>query len=151
MDAYMGYTLLQFPGKGNIKCQCLLLVATAWGFGDQNRKKMLEHFFSSLVFPSLMLTHNGPVTYCMVAWIWVNIGWWHQAITWTNVDLSSVKSSDIHPKAIALKIHQSSVIKINFKIQKYHSSLPGASEFLNNKGCTQLHHWWKQGPFSELI
>ena len=38
----------------------------------------------------------------MATEIWVNIGsgngLLHQAITWTNVDLSSVMSSDIHLK-----------------------------------------------------
>ena len=27
--------------------------------------------------------------------------WWHQAITWTNVDLSSDKSHDIHLRALS--------------------------------------------------
>ena len=42
--------------------------------------------------------------------------WRHQAITWTNVDLSSVRSSYIYLMAISQEIHQSSVTKISMKI-----------------------------------
>ena len=35
--------------------------------------------------------------------------WWLQAITWTNFDLSSVKSSDIHLKAVSQEIPQPSL------------------------------------------
>ena len=37
------------------------------------------------------------------------VAWWHQAITWTNVDFSSVQSSDIHLRAIS----QTSNLTIN--------------------------------------
>ena len=40
--------------------------------------------------------------------IWVNIGsgnaWRHQAITWTNIDLLSVRSFAIHIEEIALEM-----------------------------------------------
>ena len=51
----------------------------------------------------------------------------HQAITWTNVDLSSIRSSDIHLRAILQKISQPPIIKISFEIThiKFHSNLPG--------------------------
>ena len=56
-------------------------------------------------------------------WIWVNIGSGNgllpdgtQAITWTNVDLWSVRSSYIHLMVISQEIHQSSMTKINMKI-----------------------------------
>ena len=54
----------------------------------------------------------------------------HHAITWTNVDWSSVKSSDIHIKAISQEIPQPSVTKICLKITylKFHSNFPGADE-----------------------
>ena len=32
------------------------------------------------------------------------VAWWHQAITWTNVDSSSVKSCGIHRRAILLQM-----------------------------------------------
>ena len=54
----------------------------------------------------------------------------HQAITWTNVDWSSVKSSDIHIRAISQETPQPSITKIFLKItyQKFHSTFPGANE-----------------------
>ena len=40
----------------------------------------------------------------------------HQAITWTNVDLLSVRSTDIHLSAISQEIVQPSITKISLKI-----------------------------------
>ena len=34
--------------------------------------------------------------------------WWHQAITWTNVDLPLTRSSGIHPRAIFTWLHNQS-------------------------------------------
>ena len=50
------------------------------------------------------------------------VAWWHQAITWTNVDLLSVKPSDIHIRRIAQEIPQSSSTKISLKFTyvKFH-------------------------------
>ena len=49
--------------------------------------------------------------------VWVNIGsgnaWRHQAITWTNVDLSSVKTSGIHLRVISQETPHPSVANIN--------------------------------------
>ena len=42
--------------------------------------------------------------------------WVHQAITWTNVDLSSVRSSGIHLNAILQEMPQPSVTEISLKI-----------------------------------
>ena len=55
--------------------------------------------------------------------------WRHQAITCTNVDLSSVKSSDLHIRSISLEMHQPSITKIRLKITylKLHSNFPGAN------------------------
>ena len=49
-----------------------------------------------------------------------------EAITWTNVDLSSVKSSDNPLAAISQEIPEPSVTKIRLKIDclKSHSNLP---------------------------
>ena len=77
----------------------------------------------------------------MVAYIWDNISsanglfaWRHLAITWTNVDLSSVTSHDIHVRSILQVIPQPSITKISSKITylRFHSSLPGANEFIND-------------------
>ena len=53
-----------------------------------------------------------------------------QAITWTNVDWSSVKSSDLHIRAISQEMPQPSISKICLKITclKFHSNFPGANE-----------------------
>ena len=55
---------------------------------------------------------------------------WHQAITWTNVDLSSVRSSDIHLRAISQETTQPSTFNICLKITylRLQSNLPGANE-----------------------
>ena len=57
----------------------------------------------------------------MAAEIWVNIGsdnpgLLHQAITWTNVELSSARSSGIHLRSIPQEIPQPSVTEISLKI-----------------------------------
>ena len=41
------------------------------------------------------------------------LAWRHQAITWTNVGLSSVRSSYIHLMAISQEMHQPSITTIN--------------------------------------
>ena len=68
--------------------------------------------------------------------------WWHQAITWTNIDLSSIKSSDIHQRTISQEILQPSVTKISLKSVyfNFHWNLPGANELI---GCVLL--WFIPG------
>ena len=60
------------------------------------------------------------------------VDWRHQAITWTNVDWSSVKSSDIHIRAISQEMPQPSITKICLKIAflKFHLNFPGANELM---------------------
>ena len=52
------------------------------------------------------------------------------AFTWTNVDWSSVKSSDIHIRAISQEMPQPPITKIGLKIThlKFHSYFPGVNE-----------------------
>ena len=87
-----------------------------------------------------ILTHYGLVTpygdtdlgqHWLRLWL---VAWRHQAITWTNVDLSSVKSSDIHRNTIALEISQPPITKISLKMTylKFCLNLPGANE-LNSR------------------
>ena len=59
-----------------------------------------------------------------------NTTWQHRAITWTNVDYWSVKSSDIYQRVISHDILQASITKISLKITytKFPSNLPGANE-----------------------
>ena len=61
---------------------------------------------------------------------WWLVAWRHQAITWTNVDLSSLRSSDVHLRAISLEISQPSVTKISLKIffLRFYWNLPEANE-----------------------
>ena len=56
--------------------------------------------------------------------------WRYQAITWTNVVWSSVKSSDIHIKSITQEMHQPSITKICLKITclQFNSNFPGANK-----------------------
>ena len=63
------------------------------------------------------------------------VAWRHQAITWTNVDLSSVRSSGIHLRAILQEIPQPSVTEINLKITylKLCSNFPGVNELTHNR------------------
>ena len=57
-------------------------------------------------------------------------------ITWTNIDLSLLRSSDIHLRAISLEISLPSVTKISLKIifLIFYWNLPGANE---------LSSWYK--------
>ena len=85
-----------------------------------------------------MWTHWGLVTpygntdlgqHWLRYWL---VAWWQQAITWTNVDLSSIRSSVIHLRAILQKISQPTMIKISLKITylKFRSNLPGVNELI---------------------
>ena len=72
----------------------------------------------------------------MASWIWVNIGsssgLLPNGITWTNVDLSSVGSIDIHMRAILQEKPKPSVNKINLNIVylKVIWNLGGANELM---------------------
>ena len=82
-----------------------------------------------------MLTHYGIVgQHWLRYWL---VAWRHQAITWTNVDSSSMKSSDIHIRAISQEMPQPSIPKIHLKItySKFHSNFPGANELI-------MVVWW---------
>ena len=57
--------------------------------------------------------------------------WRHQAITWANVDLTSVRSSGIHLRTISPKMPKPPITEITFKnylSKKFHSNLPRANE-----------------------
>ena len=91
-----------------------------------------------------VLTHCGLVTLYGdrdLGKHWLT--WRHQAITWTNIDLSSGRSSGIHLSAILQEIPQipkPPIAKISLKITylNFHWNLPGANElmlFLNTYNC----------------
>ena len=66
------------------------------------------------------------------------LAWWRQAITWPNVDLWLVRSSNIHLIVISQEIPQSPITTTNLKITylEFHADLPGDNELIqqNSKG-----------------
>ena len=72
-------------------------------------------------------THCGLVTpfgvrYLSQHWFrWWLVAWRHQSITWPNVDLSSVKSRDIHLRANSRSTPQLSTTEIN--VENYLSKI----------------------------
>ena len=76
------------------------------------------------------------------------VAWQHQAITRTNVDLSSVTSDDIHLSIISLEMSQPWMTQISLKItdKEFLSNLPGASELTGSSHLVSivvstLLHW----------
>ena len=69
----------------------------------------------------------------------IDSGKWHPAIIWTNVNLLSVKSSNINLRAISQEIPQPSLTKISLNITylDFHLELPGVIE-LTYDGCFVL-------------
>ena len=96
----------------------------------------------------------------MTTEIWVNIdsgnewlvAWQHQAITWTKVDLPSVRSIGIHLSTISQEILQPSVTKISWKISFLKSLwiLPEANE-LSNKFAQLTRSWGRFKNTYELL
>ena len=84
------------------------------------------------------LTHNGDK----------DLGQhWHQAITWTNVNLSSERSIDIHLRTISQAISPPSIAEMGLKIiyTIFHWNLPGviykfASQVLYSLGDGKCYH-----------
>ena len=81
------------------------------------------------------------------------MAWCRQAtaITWTNVDLSSVRSSRIHLSAILQERPQPPVPEISLKTTslKFCSNLPGATECMSVPGVSALS--WLLCTCSRLI
>ena len=109
-----------------------------------SRRKVMSKLFRNLFMPfsrpwgldkkvEYEITNTGDTTLTHWGLVMPYGAWWHQAITWSNVDLSSVRSSqDIHLKASSQEILQSSISEIIWKIKylKYHSNFPGANELI---------------------
>ena len=96
---------------------------------------IVKFHWSLLLSIQLTLTHCGLVT----PYGNRDLGQhWHQAITWTNVDLSSIRSCGIHQKALSWEDLNISISKTRLKIKflESHSDLPGANE---------LSHWISTG------
>ena len=89
---------------------------------------MTSQSLSHIWFQALRLIHCGLVT----SYDDLDLGQHcrrQQAIIWTNVDLTSVRSSYIHLMEVSKEIPQPSITKISMKIiyLKFHSSLLGAN------------------------
>ena len=77
------------------------------------------------LIPGISLTHCGLA----MPYADINLGqhqsrqwlvtWWHQATTWTNVDLSSVKSCGIHLRAISHEMIKISTLDMSLKITNW--------------------------------
>ena len=63
--------------------------------------------------------------------------WWHQAITWTKVDLSSMRFCDNHLRAFSHQTPWPWITEMSLKITylNFESNLPGAIEL--------SEIWWK--------
>ena len=117
-----------------------------------------------LMAPKVTLTLCGLVTSCGNMepgqhWLrWWLVAWRHQAITWTNVDLSSVRSNGIHKRYLS---HQS--LKLAWKLPNVKScrgqwvnnqwgNLGSELVFkvsivemnLNNTSCMGWWSWWER-------
>ena len=87
---------------------------------------------------TLFLTHWGlvaPFSDIDLGQHWLRlwlVAWRHQAITWTNVDLSSVRSSGIHLMAVSWEIPQPPFTEVSLKMTylKLNLNHPGANELI---------------------
>ena len=113
-----------------------------------------------------IVTHYGAIQHLDSLWP-IDTTWRHKSgstlvqvmawccqapiITWTNVDLSSVRSSRIHLSAILQEIPQPPVTEISLKITslKFCSNLPGAKECMSVPGVSALS--WLLCTCSRLI
>ena len=136
-------TLLKYHGGNWSVVTSLYLFLTHWPYqmvGHKLERILINMIWiihgSSAGMLRMKLTHCGLVTpYDDIDlgqhWLRLWLGAWrHQAITWTSVDLSSVKSSDIHLNTIAQEIPQPPITKISLKMTclRFHLNLPGANE-----------------------
>ena len=93
-----------------------------------------------------MLTHCGLVTpyggidlgqHWLRKWL---VAWRHQAITWTNVDLSSIRYSDIHWRTTSNLSHQWPKLAGKLLIWIFFYNLPGTNELIHRTEtfCNQI-------------
>ena len=109
----------------------------------------------NLVEAMSKLTHCGLVTpggdidlgqHWLRQWL---VAWRHQAITWTNVDLSSLRSCGIHLTTVSQQMPYPSIPEISFEsgYLKFYSDLPGANELTAapGDGFAQIGAWASAG------
>ena len=80
------------------------------------------------------------------------VAWRHQAIIWTNFDLSSVRLSDIYLRAFSHEIPQPSTIKISLKIVhlQFYSNISGSNIKQFMVTSTENENCYKSGNQSHL-
>ena len=111
------------------------------------------------LWPSYVIGRQGSrSTLAQVMACWQVVAWWHQAITWTNFDLPSVRSIGIHLSTILQEMLQPSITKISWKITFLKISLNYSrgqwvkqEQYLwleVNKGKCQLTHLGKMLPLN---
>ena len=99
-----------------------------------------ERNFIEVIFQLISVIGDWGV-YFEIVLMWLPLAIWrHQAITGTNDDLSSVRSSGIHLSATLGEIPQPSVTEISWKITyiKFCSKLPGADELTTMQGPSTI-------------
>ena len=141
-----------------------------WEISDHGIDIVLLEYCIQISAPE-GLTHCGLVTpygYRDLGQHWLRqwlVAWGYQAITWTYVDFSWLKSSDIHIRAISQEMPQPSITNVHLKITylKFYWNSPGANELnLSYKGlqnilCNLVHYhvcWcylsnWENLTYSE--
>ena len=126
--------------------ECITLGATFF------RKSTWSGQFVELTLCSLspranVLTHFGLVTpygdidlgqHWLRQW---HVVWRHQAITWANIDSSSVKTSDTHLRALWKDITQPPMARISLKIIIFHPNLLATYELINFNATTNFLRW----------
>ena len=113
----------------------ILLLYKAWGYHNKfDSMKSLGVYYWCVKMSQCRCVGHGLeyITFC--------VAWRHQAITWTSVYASSVRSSDIQWRAISQKIPQPSIIKSSLSITylKLHSNTPGGNGLINKANLRAL-------------
>ena len=98
------------------------IVVISWGIHITKRERSLTHCGLATPYGDIDLGHHWPRQ-----WL---VAWRHQAITWTNVDLSLVKSCGIHLRAVSHEMLKISTLDVSLKIinLRLHPHLQVANE-----------------------
>ena len=142
----MGQVVTQFSMQANVwlPWMCIFIPHTTyriyynwhlykgvvWGVGNLHFYRKMMGSGLSLVWGEVMSIFEWIRMMIWYIWHWclTLVAWRHQAITWTNVDLLSLRSSGIHLSPISQEIPQPSIAEKSLKITyhlKFHSNLPG--------------------------
>ena len=88
---------------------------------------MVQYNDINSLWPEDAIQRHGTRSTLDQVWL---VAWRHQANTWSNVDLSSVRSLGIHLRALSLEDVKIPINKTRLKIAvlNWHPGLPGANE-----------------------